>query len=128
MWTCMKCNERHEDQFDTCWKCAKYEEGEAYAEFGETDISQKQDCCPFDYGVITFVLSVIVVASSIIKAVSGSLGLELIAAFVVLALLCSILGFIALAIVYVQQKRLSNWAFFGLSICVLFVACAFSIR
>ena len=22
MWTCSKCGERHDDQFETCWKCA----------------------------------------------------------------------------------------------------------
>lgn len=22
MWTCPKCGERHDDQFDSCWKCS----------------------------------------------------------------------------------------------------------
>jgi|KBSSwiStaDraftv2_1062776.scaffolds.fasta_scaffold338731_2 hypothetical protein len=25
MWTCNKCGERHEDEFDSCWKCAQNE-------------------------------------------------------------------------------------------------------
>jgi outer membrane protein assembly factor BamD (BamD/ComL family) len=40
MWTCSKCGERHDDEFDSCWKCAQKEapsptdrtsEEEAYA-------------------------------------------------------------------------------------------------
>ncbi|MES2469674.1 MAG: hypothetical protein V4675_20395 [Verrucomicrobiota bacterium] len=23
MWTCSKCGEQHDDQFDSCWKCAE---------------------------------------------------------------------------------------------------------
>jgi hypothetical protein len=23
MWTCEKCGERHQDEFDSCWKCAQ---------------------------------------------------------------------------------------------------------
>jgi hypothetical protein len=34
MWICPKCGEQHEDQYDSCWKCAR-----AKPEFAEPGIS-----------------------------------------------------------------------------------------
>jgi heme/copper-type cytochrome/quinol oxidase subunit 4 len=82
----------------------------------------------FDFGIVSFALSIGIVLLAIKMAMTGSLGLYGIAAVAVLAVLCSVLGLIVLAIVYVRQKKLSNWAIAGLIICCIIVLLAFSVR
>ena len=44
MWTCAKCGEKHEDQFNSCWKCNVTRSGEAVGTAPEVEERNPMNC------------------------------------------------------------------------------------
>jgi len=81
MWICEKCNEEHEDSFDSCWKCQnfkiKLDDVKRTIEDGEEDViedSDKENGCLINILSVVGAVIILFLGVSIQVSIYGSGG------------------------------------------------------